>query len=158
MQLVGTLLKNCFDGLVWVFSYHHGRCRFYNSCLLCGNRFERFAKNMGVVVADVGNDGQFGKNDIGAIERTAKPDLDNGKIDFLLCKIEERKSRCNLEKRGTDFFDGGSVLFDKVDNPFFRNHLSIDANPLSEVLQMRRSVEPDTIAGTLQHRCQEVRA
>lgn len=86
-----------------------------------------------MVKADVGDDGEVGADDIGAVETSAKPDFDDGYIDLLFCKVEEGKGCGKFEEGGVQWLEETSVVSDEVDDKIFTDGSAIDADALSEV-------------------------
>ncbi len=138
------------------FAYHHRHALLDNARLFGGDFFECVAQNVGVVEADIGDDRHHRRNDVGAVEPTAKSHLHNGHIYLFFSEIGECQCGCYLEKRRLHLVDRLPILAHKIDNALFCYHLAIDANPLAKVVQVRRCVESHPIASALQHRRQQV--
>ena len=84
-------------GLCFAHNYRHAL--FDDAGFFGGYLFDGVAQNVGMVEADVGDNRQRRRDDVGAIQPSAKADLDDGYIDLPLGEIEEREGGGYLEKR-----------------------------------------------------------
>lgn len=136
------------------FAYHHRREGLDDARFFGGYFFERVAQNVGVVEADVGDDRQCRRNDVGAVAPSAKPYFHDGHVHLPFREVGERQRGRYLEKRRLHLVDERLVLAHEIDYALFRYHVAVDADAFAEVAQVRRRVEPDPIARALQHRGQ----
>ena len=95
-----------------------------------------------MVKADVGDDAQDGPQDVGAVQPPAEARLNDGHVDCLLCEIEERQGRGNLEERGLQGFEERLLLFDECRDARLGYHCSVHADALAEVGDVGRGVKP----------------
>ena len=111
-----------------------------------------------MVDADISDDRDFGRDDVGAVEATTKTNFDDSNVDILLSKVAESHCRGNLEERGLKFGNERLSEFDKFANSLFGNHFAIDAYAFAEIFEVRRGVEAYFVASRLEYGGGEMRA
>ena len=74
--------------------------RLDDASLLMGNFCQGVAEEPYMVEADVSDDREVGRDDIGAVESSAKAHLDDGYIDLLLSDVEDCHGRGEFKDRG----------------------------------------------------------
>ena len=105
----------------------------------------------GSIETDIGDDRHFRRDDVRAVEPSAKAYLYHSNVHFLLFKIKEGERCGEFKERRMERFKETALLLHKVDDTLFGDHLSIDADTLTEVNEMGRSVETYLITGLLKH-------
>ncbi len=99
------------------------------------------AQELGVVEADVGDDGKDWGDDVGAVESAAQSHFDDGIIHLLLCEVFQSHGSGQFEEGWMEGFEESSVLFYEVDDILLRNAFAVNSDTLSEIYQMGRGVE-----------------
>ena len=97
--------------------------------------------------ADVGDDAQDGRDDVGRVEPAAQTRLDDSDVHrFGREKVESHRRR-NFEKRRPMFREERMPPVQERLNLFPRDHPETisfhNLHPLAEIHQMRRGIEPD---------------
>ena len=82
MTLGGYALEHG-RGLGLRLPYHHRHTLLDDAGLLACDGLQRVAEELGVVKPDVGDDGEQGGDDVGAVQAPAHADLDDGDVDLL---------------------------------------------------------------------------
>ena len=123
---------------------------------LVGDLPDRMAEEVAVVEADIGDDGEVGLQDIGAVEPAAEPRLDHGDVDVGIGEPLETETRGNFEERQALLDEIGFPLREEGEYIFLRDHLPVDADALPEITEMRRGekagAEPRRPEGGSEHR------
>src|SRR5690606_22275068 len=101
--------------------------RLDDSRLFGGNIGTGVAKQIHVVVANIGDNGKDGRDDVRRIEPTTQSGLDYRNVYLLAREMVEGHHRGNLEKRRLDRFDEGAILFDKSHDHLVGYHFDIDS-------------------------------
>lgn len=122
---------------------------FDNSSFFVRDFGKSSSEKVGVVDADISDDAEFGRDDVGAVEATTKTDFDDSNVDLLLSKIAERHCRSDFEERWLEFGNERLCEFDKFAYSFFGNHFAIDAYAFAEIFEVRRGVEAHFVASRL---------
>ena len=118
---------------------------------------ERVAEELLVFKAHIGDDAQFGSNDIGAIEPATKSCLDNSDIDVAPSEVVECHGGHQLKERRLDALNPALlVIGDPLHDETAAHHPAVDANALPEVHKVRRCEQPDLVAALLQAGGQQV--
>ena len=86
-----------------------------------------------MILADTGNDGGDGRDDVGAVKSSSQPNLDDGEVYLRLAEVIESHERRDLEEGGRVLFDEGLSLLYEATNEVFAHHLSIHTDALTEV-------------------------
>ena len=86
-----------------------------------------------MILADAGDDGDNGGDDVGAVKSSSQPNLDDGEVYLCLAEVVESHERRDLEEGGRALFDEGLSLLDEATNEVFAHHLSIHTDALTEV-------------------------
>ena len=111
-----------------------------------------------MVDADISDDAEFGRDDVGAVEATTETNFDDSNVDLLLSKIAERHCRSDFEERWLEFGNEWLCEFDEFADGLFGNHFAIDADAIAEIFEMRRGVEAHFVASRLEYSGGEMRA
>ena len=111
-----------------------------------------------MVERDVCNQAEFGGDDVGAVEASAKTYLDNCHIDLLFGKIAECHHGCQFEEGGVFGLQERIFVGHPSDHIVVADGLTVDAYAFVEVEQVRRREESDLVAGFLQDAGQRVAA
>ena len=98
----------------------------------------------------IGDDGQFGSYDIGGIKTSTHTDLNHGIVYTLRSKPVERHHHRQLEEAGMARIIALTEALYEIHYGILGNHLSIDADALAEVYEMRGSIESHPIALALE--------
>ncbi len=86
------------------------------------------------------------------IEPSAQPDFQHRHLDSGLGKVEKRHRRRQLEECRSQVGRHACLKpLSKLRHLRFSDHGLVDSNPLAKINEMRRRVQPHTIAGCLQH-------
>ena len=100
-----------------------------------------------MVQADAGDDGELGREDVGAVQPAAQADLDHGDVHLLVGEPAESQP-------GGDLEEGESVevpLRQEAEHVFLRDQgpavRADEFDPLAEIHQVRGGVEADAQAG-----------
>ena len=109
------------------------------------------AQECGMVFGNVGDDTHHRGDDVGAVQSSAKPCLNNSNVDVLVGKMLKCHGHCQFKERRMAFKVHGLVSLHEVDNFVVRNHLAVDANSLAKVDEVGRCVKSHTVAGALQY-------
>ena len=86
-----------------------------------------------MILADTGDDGGDGRDDVGAVKSSSQPNLDDSEVYLRLAEVVESHKRRDLEERGRALFDEGLSLLYEATNEVFAHHLSIHTDALTEV-------------------------
>ena len=86
-----------------------------------------------MILADTGDDGGDGRDDVGAVKSSSQPNLDDSEVYLRLAEVVESHERRDLEEGGRALFDEGLSLLDEATNEIFAYHLSIHSDALTEV-------------------------
>ena len=87
-----------------------------------------------MILADTGDDGGDGRDDVGAVKSSSQPNLDDSEVYLCLAEVVESHERRDLEEGGRALFDEGlSLLLYEATNEVFAHHLSIHTDALTEV-------------------------
>ena len=125
---------------------YKGFCSAFEDAALFGGDLLAGAAQKGAVVqAYARYDGQFGVNDIGAVEPASESHFDYGYVNLAVSEPFESQAGGDFKKgEMLNFIRAG---FQKVLNIVFADHLPAfradGFDSFSEVKQMRRGVEPD---------------
>ena len=136
--------------------YHNRHTILDDASLLDGNLLQGVAKKLRVVKSDVGNDGEFGQDDIGGVKSTAHTHFNNGNVDFFLGKVIECHSHSHFKERELKVGKQLPVTLHKIHHLLLRNHLAIDTDALAEVDKMRRRVKSHLVSCLLQDGSEEM--
>ena len=109
-----------------------------------------------MVETDVGDNGEYGTDDVRAVKSTAKAYFDYSNIHLLLLKVFKGQSCDQFEEGGGQSLEYRAIFFNKADNAFLGNHLPVDANPFAEVYEMWTRIEPYLVSRGLQNGCQRM--
>ena len=139
---------------------HHWAPRFDDARLGGGDIRQRGAQLLDVIHAqccDHRAGGLF--NDIGGIQRAAKPHLQHHDIALLLCKIEHTQCGDDLELGGHVLhgIGGGLYLLHQLHQCFVRDLPPVDLDALVEAIDKGRGIQPHPVTGSLQTGCQHRR-
>ena len=129
------------SGLREVFSNDYRNARLDDSSLFTGNLGKGVAQELGVVEADVGDDGKDWGDDVGAVESSAQSHFDDRIIHLLLCKVFQCHGCSEFEEGWMKWFEESPVLFYEVNDILLRNAFSVHSDTFSEIYQMGRGVE-----------------
>ncbi len=94
-----------------------------------------------MIVTDVGNHTQQGRDDIGAVEAAAKSHFNNGHIHLFAGKMIESHGHAEFKKGRLDGLDLFKVFLYKINNPALRNVFSIDFDPLPKIFVVGADVQ-----------------
>ena len=114
------------------------------------------AEELGMVEADVGDDRQYGCNDVCAVESASQSHLDDGHVDLLLLEVEERHGGGQFEKRGVEGLEEGAIVGHEVDNAFLADHLPVNPYAFTEIYKVWRGVKSHLVTCGLENGCQGV--
>ena len=132
-------------------AYDGRRAGLEDAGFLAGDSRQRMAEKLRVVEADVRHDGKHGLHDVRTVQPPAQTDLDDGNIDRGVGKILERHGRGQFEKGRTKRLKETSLARYEVDDVGFGHRHAVYPDTLAEVDQVGRGIEPDAIAGGLEH-------
>ena len=93
-----------------------------------------------MVEADIGDNRQHRRDNIGTVESAPQTDLYDGDIYVLFGKIVECQRRSYLEKRRLYLLYKSLIFSNKGRNPLFGNHFPVDTYAFAEVFQMWRRI------------------
>ena len=93
-----------------------------------------------MIEADVGNDAQNRRNNIGAIQSPAQTDFNHGYIHLLFGEILESHSGSQFKKRRLNRFEKRFMLGYELHDKLLGSRLSVHFYPFAEIQKMRRSV------------------
>ena len=79
-------------------------------------------------------------DDVGSVEASAQPRLDDGNVRMLPGEPVERQRGSHLEERRPESLGVRSPSLDEGHDVLLRDELSIDAYALAEIDEMRRGV------------------
>ena len=131
------------EGLRVPLAYHHRDAGLDDSGLLECNLCQGIAQQCGVVGRDIGDDTQHRGDDVGAVEASSQPGLDDGHVHLLVGKAPEGHSRCQLEETWRQTLGAPPhPLADKLDHALLGHLCAVDAYALAEIEYVRRCVEP----------------
>ena len=86
-----------------------------------------------MILADTGDDGGDGRDDVGAVKSSTQPNLDDGEVYLRLAEVVKSHKRRDLEEGGRTLFDEGLSLLYEATNEVLAHHLSIHTDTLTEV-------------------------
>jgi len=105
---------------------------------------------MGVIVAQAGDHRDQRSHDVGGIQPPAKPDLRHQNIHALPLEVKEAQRRRQLEPgQARDGIRRRLEHGQQRGKLVLADHAVIHPEALTELLQMRRRVQPDAQAGRL---------
>ena len=110
-----------------------------------------------MVETNISNDAQIRMNDVCTVQAAAQSHFYDGYIHFFIGKITKCHGGSQFEERRMQRFKEIPFIFYKIHYIFFRYRLSVYADALAEIYQMRRSIKPHTISGFLQYGGQRMR-
>ena len=119
----------------------YGRGGLDDAALLGGNLGERVAEQRGVLEADVGDDGEHGADDVGAVEPSAKPHFNHRHVYPGIGKVTQCHGGCDFKKRGTERLEETALLFHEVHHVLLAHRLAVHTDTLSEVHEVGRGVQ-----------------
>ena len=109
-----------------------------------------------MVIIDIGDDAQFGGDEVGGVEATAHAHFDDGDVDFFLGEIVEGHAYSHLEEGELHGLELLLIRVDELHHVLFRDHLAVDADAFAKVAEMGRGVEAGLVASFLEHGGQHV--
>ena len=109
-----------------------GYAGFDDAGFLSGYLRERRAEELGMVETDIGDDGEDGREDIGAVESSAESDFDDGYVNLLSDKIVEGECGHRLEERGLELVELGAIGRDESGYLGFGDRLSVHTDTFAE--------------------------
>ena len=130
---------------------------FDDAGLFARNLGRRVAQKLRVVEADVGNDAQFGTDDVRAVQPSAHAHFDDGHVNHVPGKPIEGHGRGQFEKGGVERLEKAALARHEIGHVFLRYRLSVYPYAFAEVDQMRRCVQSDTQSRGLEDGGQRVR-
>ena len=86
-----------------------------------------------MILADTGDDGDNGGDDVGAVKSSSQPNLDDSEVYLCLAEVVESHKCRDLEEGGRTLFDEGLSVLYEATNEVFAHHLSIHTDTLTEV-------------------------
>ncbi len=106
-----------------------------------------------VVAADAGDGGDFGLDDVGAVEAAAQAGFDDAQFDLLIGEIFERDGGEDVEisRRRPAAGDQGHDRLDGAGKIGLGDHLAVDADALANIDQMGAGIKPDGVPGGFEH-------
>ena len=99
-----------------------------------------------MVERNVGNDGEQGIDNVGAIQPTAQAHFYNGKVYLLFREILESHCSGQLKERWVQWFEEIAMVFNKINYVLFRNHFAVYSDAFPEVYEVWTCVKPYFIA------------
>lgn len=141
MKFLCTSFKNraC---LRQVFSNDYRCVRLDDASFFSSDFSKGVAEKLGVVHADVGDDGEYGRDDVGTVESTAESHLDDSDVYLLIGKILECEGSGEFKEGTVEGFEESTFLFDEVDDIVLWDRYPIDADTLSEVNEVGEVYSP----------------
>ena len=109
-----------------------------DSGLFTGYFFERVAEELRMIPADIRDDADQRADNVRRVEPSAHTHFDHRNVYPFPGEVVECDSGRNFEKRRPDPVDRFAVAADECHHRFFGDHLSVDANALAEIFQVRR--------------------
>ena len=122
--------------------------------LFRGDVVQRRPKLGHVILADAGDGGHFGLNDVGAVQPPAQTRLHDGDIDLVVGKIFECDGGQHVEvgrHRAGMRVTIGSTCRTRRAKSAWRDHLAIDDDAFADIDQVRAGVKADLVAAGLEH-------
>ena len=110
-----------------------------------------------MVQANICNNGNKRQNYICGVEPATHTSFYYSDINFFFCKIPSSQRKSPLKKGRLYGIELSFMLFDKIPNSFFFNHLTVYFHPFAKIFKMRRCEKTCFIACFLQHRSQKMR-
>ena len=110
-----------------------------------------------MVEVDVGDDAQLRRDEVGRVQPAAHAHLNDGNINLFVSEIIEGHAHSHLEEGEFHCLKLILVSVNELHNIFFWNHLSVDADALAEVAQVRRGVKACLVARFLKNGGQGMR-
>ena len=111
-----------------------------------------------MVERNVGNDGEQGIDNVGAIQTTTQSHFYNGKVYLLFGKILESHCSSQFKERWVQWFEEIAMVFNKINYVLFRNHFAVYSDAFPEVYEVWTCVKPYFIAIGLEYCSQCMRA
>ena len=102
-------------------TYHYRHLGLDDPGLLEGDFRKRPAQHVAMVQTYVGNDTKHGRYDIGAVQTSAEPGLQNCDVDITVCKPIQSKESGDLEERHVKMIESILPLTDKRPHIRLRN-------------------------------------
>ena len=130
---------------------------FDDAGLRRGDLFQRVAKHLGVVEADVADDGGFRRqNDVRRVKFAAHADLAHDKVAALSGEVFKAQRRDHF-KLGRLLEDGVGQGLDVLGDPadlFIRDLDTVDLNALVEADEVGAGIKSGLVSGLCEHVCQ----
>ena len=90
-----------------------------------------------MIERDIGDDTQFRRNEVGAVQTPAQSHLDYGEIDLFLGKIQESEGGGEFKEGRGERLKEGAFAFHEVYDALFGNGFPVDADAFAKIDQMR---------------------
>ena len=152
-----SLVDEYLFGLRLSLTNHNRSVWLYDAGFFNGYFSQSVAEHCHVIQGNISDYAKFWLYHIGRVQTSAQTHLDDCDIDFFLCKIVESHACRHLEERELHLLEFLFVVADEVDDILFRNHQSVDADALTEVEEVRGSVQASLVSTFLEYGCQCVR-
>ena len=101
-----------------------------------------------VIVADAGDGGDFGFNDVGAVEAATQAGFDDSDVDFIVGEVFECDGGEDIEigRRRLETTDHGLDQANQTSEIGLGDHVTVDDDALANIYQMRAGVEANLVA------------
>ena len=93
-----------------------------------------------MVKRNIRNDRHQGTDDIGGIQPSAEPHLNDGNIDLPVGKILECHGDSHFEERRMEFGEHCLIVLNEINDILFVNHFTVDFDSFPEILQVGRCI------------------
>ena len=111
-----------------------------------------------MVDADISDDRDFGRDDVGTVEATTESDFDDSNVDLLLSEVAESHCSGDFEEGWLKFGDDRLSELNEFAYSLFRNHFAINADAFAKIFEVRRCVKAYFVASRLEYGCGKMRA
>ena len=134
----------------------YGNTALDDAGFLCGYLCQGVAQELGMVKADIGDDRQHGRDDVSAVQSSAKPHLDNGNVHLHVAEVLESHGCGQLEEGWVERLEEMTLMFYKPHDIVLADGVAVDADTFTEVNKMWGGIETDSIAAGLKNGSQRV--
>ena len=110
-----------------------GNASLGDTCLLSGDLSQGIAQELGMVEADIGDNAEQRRDDVGTIQPTAQPYLDHGNIHGLLLEILKGHRRGQFKERGMQRLKESPVPLHEIHHVGLARLLAIHPDTLPEI-------------------------
>ena len=114
----------------------NGYSSFYDAGFLRGYLGQCVAQELGMVEADIGDDGNQRGDDVRAVQPSAQAYLDDSDVDVHVTEVLEGHGCRHLKERGMERFQESALALNKINDIRLADWTAIDADALTKINQV----------------------